>query len=184
MEIQERHPTLKLLIQEAPNTVLQDWVMRGLMGIAVVETGLPHMPRLPLGSSESLAAIVHASQAFLPAGPVSLAELVRLKLVLPTARSGLRQLLDDAAAERGLKFQPHMEIDALSMAVTMLARLPVCTVLPISAVQRELAGGDLMAHPIIDPPISRRLYAIYSAERTLSQPERELVNALRKRLRA
>jgi DNA-binding transcriptional LysR family regulator len=182
IEIQERHPTLKLLIQEAPNTVLQDWVMRGLIGIAVVETGLPHMPRLPLGSSESLAAIAHASQALLPAGPVSLADLVRLKLVLPTARSGLRQLLDDAAAERGLKVQPHMEIDALSMAVTMLPRLPVCTVLPISAVQRELAGGDLIAHPIIDPPISRRLYAIYSAERTLSRPERELVNALRKKL--
>jgi DNA-binding transcriptional LysR family regulator len=170
------------LIQEAPNAVLQDWVMRGLIGIAVVETGLPHMPRLPLGSSESLAAIAHTNHALLPVGPVTLAELVRLNLVLPTARSGLRQLLDDAAAERGLKVQPHMEIDALSMVVTMLARLPVCTVLPTSALQREVAGGDLIAHPIVDPTISRRLYAIYSAERTLSQPERDLVNALRKKL--
>ncbi len=52
LEIQARHPTLKLVIQEAPNGMLQDWIMRGLIGIAVVETGLPHMPRLPLGSSE------------------------------------------------------------------------------------------------------------------------------------
>ena len=50
VEIQARHPTLKLVIQEAPNAVLQDWVMRGLIGIAIVETALPHMPRLPLGS--------------------------------------------------------------------------------------------------------------------------------------
>ena len=34
-----------------------------------------------------------------------------------------------AAEERGLKIQPNMEIDALPMAVAILARLPVCTVL-------------------------------------------------------
>lgn len=182
LDIQARHPTLKLVIQEAPNGLLQDWILRGLIGIAVVETGLPHMPRLPLGSSESLAAIRHASQKLLPPGPVTLADLAKQKLVLPTTRYGLRQLLDTAATERGLKIQPHMEIDALSMAVAILERLPVCTVLPSSAVQREIDSGDLIAHPIVDPVISRRLYVIYSGERTLTQSERDLVNALRKKL--
>jgi DNA-binding transcriptional LysR family regulator len=58
----------------------------------------------------------------------------------------------------------------------------VCTVLPPSAVARELASGDLVAHPIVDPAIMRRLYVIYSGERVLSEPERSLVNALRKKL--
>ncbi len=182
LEIQARHPTLKLVIQEAPNGMLQDWIMRGLIGIAVVETGLPHMPRLPLGSSEALAAVTHANHKLLPPGPVTLADLVQQKLVLPTTRYGLRQLLDTAATERGLKIQPHMEIDTLSMAVAILARLPVCTVLPSSAVEREIANGDLVAHPIIEPVISRRLYVIYSGERTLTQSERDLVNTLRKKL--
>jgi LysR family transcriptional regulator, nitrogen assimilation regulatory protein len=182
LDIQTRHPTLKFVIQEAPNGTLQDWVMRGLVGVAVVETVLPHMPRLPLGSSEGLAAVAHTRHKLLPPGHVKLADLTRMKLALPTNLFGLRQLFDAAAEERGLKIQPYMEIDALPMAVTILARLPVCTVLPPSAVEREIASGDLIAHPIVDPVISRRLFVIYSGERTLSEPERSLVNSLRKTL--
>jgi LysR family nitrogen assimilation transcriptional regulator len=182
VEVEARHPALKLIIQEAPNGTLQDWVMRGLVGVAIVETAMPHMPRLPLGSSEGLAAIVHASHQLLPPGPVALADLTRQKLALPTNRFGLRQLLETAAEQRGLKIQPYMEIDSLPMAVAILARLPVCTVLPPSAVAREIASGDLVAHPITDPVITRRLFVIYSGERTLSEPERGLVNSLRRKL--
>lgn len=182
LDLQTRHPALKLVIQEAPNSTLQDWVMRGLVGVAIVETVLPHMPRLPLGSSEGLAVIAHAKHRLLPPGPVTLADLMRLKLALPTNRFGLRQLLEAAAEQIGLRIQPDLEIDALPMAVGILARLPVCTILPPSAVALEIAAGDLVAHPIIDPVISRRLFVIYSGERALSEPERGLVNALRRKL--
>jgi LysR family transcriptional regulator, nitrogen assimilation regulatory protein len=182
IEVQARYPALKLVVQEAPNGTLQDWVIRGLVGVAIVETTLPHMPRLPLGSSEGLAAIAHPAHRLLPPGPVRLADLAKLKLALPTNRFGLRQLLEKAASERDLRIQPVMEIDALPMAVSLLTRLPVCTVLPASAVAREIAGGDLVAHPIIEPAIARRLYVIYSGERTLSEPERGLVNILRRKL--
>jgi DNA-binding transcriptional LysR family regulator len=182
LDVQTRHPTLKLVIQEAPNGTLQDWVIRGLVGVAIVETVLPRMPRLPLGSSERLAAIVHTRHKLLPPGPVTLSDLARLKLALPTNRFGLRQLLDSAAEQHGIRLRPYMEIDALPMAVAILASLPVCTVLPASAVAREIASGDLAAHPIIDPTISRRLFVIYSGERTLSESERGLVNSLRRKL--
>jgi LysR family nitrogen assimilation transcriptional regulator len=182
LDIQAYHPTLKLVIQEAPNGTLQDWVMRGLVGMAIVETVLPHMPRLPLGSSEGLAAVTHTRHKLLPPGPVKLVDLARLKLALPTNRFGLRQLFDTAAEERGLKIQPAMEIDALPMAVAILSRSPICTVLPPSAVQREISSGDLIAHPIIEPVVARRLFVIHSGERTLSEPERSLVNTLRRKL--
>jgi DNA-binding transcriptional LysR family regulator len=182
VEVQARRPALKLVVREAPNGTLQDWVLRGLVGVAIVETGLPHMPRLPLGSSESLAAIAHARHKLLPPGPVRLADLMRLPLALPTSRFGLRQLLETAAEERDLEIQPYMEIDALTMVVAILAQLPVCTVLPPSAVRRELAEGELVAHSIIDPVVARRLFVIYSGERSLSESERDLVNTLRSRL--
>jgi DNA-binding transcriptional LysR family regulator len=182
VDVQARYPALKLVVQEAPNSTLQDWVIRGLVGVAIVETVLPRMPRLPLGSSERLAVIARAEHQLLPPGPVRLADLSRLKLALPTNRFGLRQLLENAAGEHDLRIHPHMEIDSLPMAVAALARLPICTILPPSAVARELASGDLVAHPIIDPTIARRLYVIYSGERVLSEPERALVNALRKKL--
>jgi DNA-binding transcriptional LysR family regulator len=182
VEVQAKYPSLSLAVLEAPNGTLQDWVVGGLVNVAIVETTLPHMPRLPLGSSEGLAAIAHAKHQLLPRGPVKLADLARLKLVLPTARFGLRNLFDDAARARELRIRPFMEINALPMAVSLLDRLPVCTVLPASAVKRQIDAGDLVAHPIVDPAISRRLYVIYSGERPLSEPERALVKALRRKL--
>ncbi len=182
--MQARHPGLKVVVQEGPNGALQDWVTRDLIGVAIVETALPHMPRLPLASSEGLAAVAHPAHGLLPEGPVRLAELVRQKLVLPTTRSGLRQLLDAAAEARNLKIRPVLEIDALPMAVALLARMPVCTVLPPSAIANELTNGDLVVHPIAEPAVSRRLFLIYSGDRELSPPERDLVNALRRSLSA
>lgn len=182
LEVQERHPALKLTVQEAPNGTLQDWVVRGLVGLAIVETSLPHLPRLPLGSSEALAVVVHQKYDPLPPGPVSLADVTRLPLALPTNRFGLRQLLEAAAEQHGAKIVPAMEIDALTMIAAVLARRRICTVLPPSAVRRELLQGELIAHPIVEPVIARRLFVIYSAERSLSAAERDVVNTLRARL--
>ena len=56
------------------------------------------------------------------------------------------------------------------------------SVAPPSAVAPEIAAGDLVAHPIVEPVIARQLFVIYSGERTLSEPERGLVNALRRNL--
>lgn len=182
VEVQNKYPALNLAVQEAPNGTLQDWIVGGLVNVAIVETTLPHMPRLPLGSSEGLALIAHAKHELLPPGPVALADLATLKLVLPTARFGLRQLFDDAARSRDVRIRPYMEINALPMAVTLLDRIPVCTVLPTSAVKREIERGDLVAHQIVDPTIARRLYVIYSGERSLSEYERSLVKALKRKL--
>ncbi len=184
VSMQARHPGLKVVVQEGPNGALQDWVTRDLVGVAIVETALPHMPRLPLASSEELAAVAHPVHGLLPQGPVTLAELARQKLVLPTTRSGLRQLLDAAAEARNLKLRPVLEIDALPMAVALLARMPVCTVLPPSAIANEVTNGDLVVHPIVEPAVSRRLFLIYSGDRALTPPERDLVNALRRSLSA
>jgi LysR family transcriptional regulator, nitrogen assimilation regulatory protein len=182
LQVQERHPALKLVVQEGPNDTLQDWVMRGLVGLAIVETSLPNMPRLPLGSSEGLAVVVHQKYDPLPQGPVRFVDLARLPLALPTHRFGLRQLLETAAEQRNMKIQPAIEIDALTMIAAVLARTRLCTVLPPSAVGREITDGELTAHPIIEPTIARRLFVIYSGERSLSGPERDLVKTLRARL--
>lgn len=182
IEVQARWPDLTLAVQEAPNTVLQEWVMRGTVGLAIVETALPHMPRLPLGSSEALAAVVDARHDLLPPGPVKLAELLAKPLAVPGNRLGLRHLLEAAAQSRGLKIEASLEIDALPLVAALLARMPICAVLPPSAIERELAEGELSVHRIVEPTIQRKLFVIYSAERTLSEAERDLVQTLRRKL--
>jgi DNA-binding transcriptional LysR family regulator len=181
-EIQSAFPALTVTVQEAGNRTLQDWVTRGSVGLAIVETGPLHMPRLPLGSSEPLALIAHPRHNILSPGPVRLADLARLRLALPSSLSGLRQLLDSAAQGQRIKLRPAMEVDALPMLIALLQREPICTVLPISAVRKELNGGELCANAIVEPQVLRSMFVIYSGERTLTEPEREFVRLLRERL--
>ena len=68
------------------------------------------------------------------------------------------------------------------MLIALLSLEAVCTVLPASAVRPELAAGDLIAHPIVEPSLNRRLFVIYSGDRVLTETEREFVRLLRGRL--
>lgn len=182
LAVRVRHPLTKLVVMEGPTETLQGWVTKGFVEVAIVETGLPNMPRLPLGASEPLAAIAHPRHALLPQGPVSLAALATVPLALPRSPSGLRQILDAAARKQGLSIVPRVEIDGLAMLIAVLNREQMCAILPASAVKQEIDRGELIAHPIVDPEIARTLYVIYSANRSLTEPERDLVRTLRKGL--
>jgi LysR family nitrogen assimilation transcriptional regulator len=182
--LRQRHPRMSVTIREAPNGTLKTWVQRGQVGLAIVETALSQMPRLPLDSSDELALIVDPRHHLLPPGPVRLVDLARLPLALPTGLFGLRRLLDDAARDKDVQLRPRHEIDALTLLIALLSREAVATVLPASAVSQQLLAGELVAHPIIDPVIQRRLYVIYSADRSLAPAERELVRLLRDSLGA
>jgi len=184
LTLRAEHPNMRVVVQEAPNGSLQDWVLRGRVGLAIVETGPPHLPRLSLGASENLAVIAHPRHALLPPGPVTFAELDKLRLALPTSQFGLRQLLDAAARSQRINLKPTIEIDALAMLIAILRHEAICTILPPSAVRRELESGELCAHPIVSPSVTRRLFVIYSADRALTDREREFVSLLRSGLSA
>lgn len=179
LELRERYPAMSLTVQEAPNGTLQTWVTRGRVGLAIVETALRQLPRLALDATENLSVIVDPRHGMLPPGPVRLSDLVGLPLAMPTPLFGLRQLVDATARSVGIQLRPRHEIDALTMLIAMLTREAIATILPASAVRPELESGELVAHLIVDPSITRRLFVIYSGDRSLTPAERELVKLLR-----
>jgi LysR family transcriptional regulator, nitrogen assimilation regulatory protein len=179
LALKAQHPQARITVREAPNGTLQDWVLRGKVGLSIVETGPPQVPRFPLGGSEDLALIVNPRFRMVAAGNVQFSDLEKLPLALPTSRFGLRQLLDSAARSQRVELRPLMEIDALSMLIAILRQQPMCTILPRSAVRRELDSGELTAHPIVGPCVARRLFVIYSGERSLTVLERTFVSLLK-----
>jgi len=184
LALREHYPAMSVVVREAPNGTLQNLVLRGRVGLAIVETALSQMPRLALDASEELVVIADSRQQLLPPGPVRLADLAAIPLALPTSLFGLRQLLDAAARGAGIDLRPRHEIDALTMLIALLSRERVATVLPASAVRPEILSRELSAHPIIEPTIQRRLFVIYSGDRSLTPAERDLVRLLRLHLGA
>jgi LysR family nitrogen assimilation transcriptional regulator len=79
----------------------------------------------------------------------------------------------------GGKIRPEIEIDSLAMLVAFVMDNPSATILPASAVEREIVSGLLRAFPIVEPNIPRRLYLIHANDRPRSAQESDLIRLLR-----
>jgi hypothetical protein len=98
---------------------------------------------------------------------VKLNQLVRVPLVLMTADSSVRKLVDAAFASIGQLIMPAFEATYMSTAAGMVKAGLGVTILPSSAIQMgELAG--LVTRPISRPAISRELGVIEKSARSLS----------------
>ncbi len=176
---QSSHAAYRLKVFEAPSSTLQEMVANGTISLAVVERDISELARLSLSEAEPLMLIADPRYGLVSGSEIDFAAAVRLPLMLPTPLAGIRQILDAAAALRGIKLNIVSEINSMALMMALLHRQAVCTVLPASAVRSQMDSGELVAVEIVQPTISRRFYAIYSAERKLTDPERDFVRELR-----
>src|SRR5690606_3879706 len=150
--------------------------------IALVETIVPHSARLDLKSRDPLGVITAAGAGLLPTGDVRLEDLPKLPLILPSATFGMRQMIDEAAANAGVRLVSRAEVNSLVMAIALVAEGSSATIMPLGTVRRAVAAGELEFHQIVEPEIWRRLSIIYSADRSLSEIERAFIQTLRRHL--
>jgi DNA-binding transcriptional LysR family regulator len=68
-----------------------------------------------------------------------------------------------------------VEVGSLALAIAMVRRAPLCTILPASSVRQDIEAGDLVAVPINQEELSGALSLIFSVERELSEAERAIV---------
>ena len=170
MAARERFPGVRLRVAEAMSGYVLDWlrlgrVDLGLLYAVVEDRGL-----------RSVSLMAEALVLFGPAdavvdGPATLGALAERPLVLPSPGHGLRDLLDEQAAEAGLRLAPEIEIDAYGSIKAMVERGLGFSVLPAHAVQREVGEGRLRAWPF-DPPLMRTVHLVLPTDRPLSHAVR------------
>ncbi|WP_149536360.1 LysR family transcriptional regulator [Siccirubricoccus phaeus] len=151
----ERYPAMGLRIVSASSGYLQEWLHAGQVDLAVVQAtaaveNLRHTPLL----DEDLFLLTPGSGK---ASPLKLAEALRQRLVLTGRQHGLRLLIDRAARLHGVTLDVAVEADSLEVLKALVLRGVGATILPLGAVQGEIAAGKLMAAPIVTPGLSRRL---------------------------
>ena len=88
---------------------------------------------------------------------VSLAEVATKPLVLPAIQPGLRELIDVAFAQRQLRPEVVLEVDAEDAIVELISSGRAYSIMSMAGVQRFVASGYLSSRRIIDPPIQRLL---------------------------
>ncbi|MET0288094.1 MAG: LysR family transcriptional regulator [Pseudoxanthomonas sp.] len=175
------YPDVEISIADGYSQTFIEWVNTGRLDLAVINRparrlGLETIPLL-----EEEMVLVGARDNTPP--PIrSLADVAKLKLVLPSTRHGLRTELDRHMAGADTDLEPALEMDSTDSIADLVARGDWFTVLPSIAVHRQLLDGSLKAYSIGRSRIARQLVVIHQARHPLGPAATLLVERLRQAL--
>jgi LysR family nitrogen assimilation transcriptional regulator len=170
----ERWPDVTLDIREGCGGELEAWLSQRHVDLAL----LPDRPSLSelevvplLTDALGLVAPVHSHVAS-DTRPLSVRELAAESLILPGRQHWLRRRLDHAAQRQGSQLRPVLQVDSPVLSKMMVRAGLGCTVLPLTAVQNDVARGALAFRSVGHPPlICTHVIAFHrAASNTLAAP--------------
>ncbi len=152
----ERWPDVTLDIREGSGGELESWLSQRHVDVALLPdrpsaSGLEAIPLLT--DALGLVAPVH-SQFANDSRPLSLREMAAESLILPGRQHWLRRRLDHAAQRQGTELRPMLQVDSAALSKMMVGAGLGCTVLPLTAVQNDVARGALAFRPVGHPPLT------------------------------
>jgi LysR family transcriptional regulator, nitrogen assimilation regulatory protein len=180
------HPYVSVRLAEAYSGTLTDWVVTGDVQVAIVTKPPVHLGletthlfrdrlvlvRRPMGKSSKRH---NTSQR-------SVRELENLKLVLPSPRHSLRQVVEAAALRLGRGSGRIVEIDGMLGTLELVRNSDWATVVASIAVMDEVRQGTLVAEPICGPELWLDFYLVRTRDVLLSMPCREFLQWLKEAL--
>ena len=146
------HPEAAVTIVEGSSASLEEMIVSGQVDIAILhDPGRFDTIKLDPVFVQDLGLI--GSSATQLGQKISLAELTRLRLILPSRRYSVRRKIDDIAFRHGLHFQIILEVDSVNLIKSLVQRDIGFTVLPLLAVKEEAECGFVDFRPIEHPSL-------------------------------
>lgn len=180
-------PRIQLRIVEAMSGFILDWLEEQTIDLAILYdvSAIRHMQLRPL-LTETLH-FFSAPDAWpfatAPGDPVTLAQVARLDLVLPSRTHGLRVMIDRYARSRGIRMDAVLEMDSLAQIKTLVARASGFTILAPAAAQDSVERSELLTAPIVEPALKRPAFLVRNpvkpATRASKEVEKEAVKVVR-----
>ncbi len=170
----EQLPEASLSITEGLSTTMQEWLHTGRLDIAVLYNAVPtpDIEIAPLMEEELL--LVELRPPGLaedpPPPPVSLAEVARLPLVIPSRPNSIRMHVEAEMAALGLRPTVALEIDGVPAMLDLVADGVGAALLSRNAVARSVRPSAYRVRTV-QPPLRTRLSIATSSQRpaTLTQ---------------
>lgn len=160
------HPQAVPRLVSAYTGHLTDWLHRGEIDLAVLYD--PQTAR-SIRSSPLLVEhlqLVGPAVAGLSTSPdVPFRDLEGRPLLLPSARHGLRTIVERCAAASGISLSVVAEADSFGTLKDLVRHGYGWTILPTAPIYSDIAEGVLTAAPLIDPVPERHLILAFPADR-------------------
>jgi LysR family transcriptional regulator, low CO2-responsive transcriptional regulator len=109
---------------------------------------------------------------------VSIEDLIGENLILREKGSGTRRVIDRVFEDKGIFFSAFIETGNVDFLKEMVRTGNGVTLLARMGVDRDLAGGNLVALPVKDGPFILDIDIVINRERTLSHADEEFLKVL------
>ena len=180
-QIRADHPKIRMRVLEGFSGHVAEWLTAGKVDLAVLyklkSSTLLDAEHLLF---EDMYLISARSVPNIGSGStVRLADIAGEDLALPGLPHGLRMLVDEAALHAKIRLTIAMELETLPTIRDLVAGGTIRTILPLTAVQAELASGKLIAQQITDPVISRELILAHAPHHAAAPVTKAVVRLIR-----
>lgn len=167
-QCQALYPNVRLVVAEAMSGFVRDWLMEGQIDLAVVYSPVTEEGvRSEVLLDEELV-LFSAPGAWAQSGDAKTL-LGHSPLILPSGSHGLRRLLERELELGVLGVTPVIEIDSYASIKRLVINGHGASILPIHAVQDEVAAGQLEARRFPQPGLWRRARLGYRSTRPLTR---------------
>ncbi|PKO32092.1 MAG: LysR family transcriptional regulator [Betaproteobacteria bacterium HGW-Betaproteobacteria-9] len=180
-------PEASLSISEGLSATMQEWLATGRLDIAVLYNAqpAPEIDISPLQDEELL--LVEPRPAGLaeepPPPPVSLAEVAKLPLVIPSRPNALRMHVESEMANIGCRPMVALEIDGVSAILDLVADGAGAALLSRNAVASSIRPSAYRTRSV-QPPLRTRLCLATSSLRPATLTQQTTLNLIRQTLDA
>lgn len=177
------YPSLKLRFVEGFSGTLMEWLDGGRVDVAILYNSRANPSMHPELLVREKLCVVASGEAPKLKMKTKAAFLQSVPLILPSRTHGLRQLLEAAALEHGLKLNVAIEADSLGSILSLVQGGLGYTVLPAAPIRHELASRDVQASMLVDPEIVRTLVLATPTNRPKVRGLSQIAKAVKKELR-
>jgi LysR family nitrogen assimilation transcriptional regulator len=179
-QFRARWPNLKLNVEEAPSSILEERLVGQQLDLAVLQDP----PCLEALDTEVILTdrfgLVASTRTLVGdnLSPIWLRDLVKLPLVLPPATNNIRRRLEKACFQHGLRLRPFVETDSLQVAEAIVRSGLAFTVLPSLMVHEVVERGNLIFREIEQPTVTT-VHAVTANREGISLLVTELIAMVR-----
>lgn len=167
-DLMENHPDISVVVLDATTSSMVLNLLNGAVDMAVINLPLdePELGVEPL-FSEDRVLIVPAGHPLFDRSSVTLTELADHELLLEASGTAFRDVLDRAAADRGVQLKAKAEFDGMRLLASMVFEGFGAGIVPATAASVDV-GGEWRSIPIEEVParsvgLARRRRGIPSA---------------------
>jgi LysR family nitrogen assimilation transcriptional regulator len=176
-EFRRRFPRASVSIVEGLSVHIHDWVVVGRADVGVLYNPVPSAAVEIRPLVDEQLCLVSRRAPRRQAASVKLRDLPAYPLIIPSRPNAIRALVDARLATLGMRPQVALEIDAIGAILELVAEGQGHAVLSRRAIEASDAGRQLVARPIVQPPLTTTLAIVVSAQRP-STPVQDAAIAL------